>query len=72
MVVVVVAATFFGTRYLGGRLGLSPGLSLLTATGFSICGASAIAAMEGVADAEEEDMAVAIALVTICASLAHR
>ena len=70
VVAVVVTATFFGARYLGERLGLSPGLSLLTATGFAICGASAIAAMKGVADAEEEDVAVAIALVTICGSLA--
>ena len=70
VVALVVTSTFFGTRYLGARLGLNPGLSLLTATGFAICGASAIAAMKGVADADEEDVAVAIALVTICGTLA--
>jgi uncharacterized integral membrane protein (TIGR00698 family) len=69
-VVVVVVATFFGTQWLGKRLGLSPGLSLLVATGFSICGASAIAATEPFADATEEEVAYAIALVTMCGSLA--
>lgn len=66
----VVAVTFFGTRYLGRRMGLSPSLSLLIATGYSICGASAIAAAEPFADATDEEVAYAIALVTLCGSLA--
>jgi uncharacterized integral membrane protein (TIGR00698 family) len=69
IVVAVVTVTFLGTQFAGRRLGLSSALSLLVATGFSICGASAIAAMEGVADADEEEVAYAIALVTICGSL---
>ena len=70
VVVVVVASTFFGTQWLGRRMGIAPGLSLLVATGFAICGASAIAAMEGVADADEEEVTYAVALVTLCGSLA--
>lgn len=70
MVMVVVGATFVATRKLGRRLGLGEDLSLLVATGYSICGASAIAAMDDVAHADEEDVAVAIALVTLCGSLA--
>ncbi len=71
LVVVVVLCTFFGTQWLGRRLGLSPSLSLLVATGFSICGASAIAAMKGVTpDAREEDVVYSVALVTLCGSLA--
>jgi uncharacterized integral membrane protein (TIGR00698 family) len=70
LVIVVVAATFVGTQWLGKKMGLSPGLSLLVATGFSICGASAIAAMRPVSDADDDDMAYAIALVTICGTLA--
>ncbi|WP_227425220.1 YeiH family protein [Pengzhenrongella sicca] len=65
-----VAVTFTGTQLLGRALGLPPARSLLVATGFSICGASAIAAMREVAGGEEEDTAVAIALVTLCGSLA--
>jgi uncharacterized integral membrane protein (TIGR00698 family) len=70
VVAVTVAATFFGTRWAGRKLGLSSGMSLLVATGFSICGASAIAAVEGIADAEEEEVAFSIALVTLCGTLA--
>lgn len=69
-VVLVVLATFTGTQWLGRRLGLSPGLSLLVATGYSICGASAIAAAEPFADASDEEVAYSIGLVTICGSLA--
>lgn len=70
VVVLVVVVTFFGTQRLGRRFGVSPGLSLLIATGFSICGASAVAAMDGVSDADEEEVAFAVALVTLCGSLA--
>jgi uncharacterized integral membrane protein (TIGR00698 family) len=70
LVTFVVAITFVGTQWLGKKLGLSHGLSLLVATGFSICGASAIAAMRPVSDADDDDMAYAIALVTICGTLA--
>ncbi len=69
-VVAVVAATFLGTRALGRLLGLSPGFSLLVATGWSICGASAIAAAEPLARAEEEEVAYAVAMVAACGSLA--
>jgi len=70
VVVGVVALTFLGTLWLGPRLGVSKSLSLLIATGFSICGASAVAAMDGVVEAEEEEVTYAIALVTLCGSLA--
>ena len=70
VVVSVVVATFFGTLWAGRRLGVSEGLSLLVATGFSICGVSAIAAARGVSDADEEEVTYAIALVTLCGSLA--
>lgn len=70
VVVAVVVATFFGTRWAGRLLGVSDGLALLVATGFSICGVSAIAAARGVSDADEEEVAYAIALVTLCGSLA--
>ena len=70
VVLVVVATTFLGTMWLGPRLGVSKSLSLLIATGFSICGASAVAAVDGVVDADEEEVAYAIALVTLCGSLA--
>ena len=70
VVVAVVIATFFGTCWAGRRLGISHGQSLLVATGFSICGVSAIAAARGVSDVDEEEVTYAIALVTLCGSLA--
>lgn len=70
VVVMTVTATFFGTQAIGRRLGISRDLSLLVATGYSICGASAIAAVEGSTDADEEEVAAAIGLVTLFGSLA--
>ncbi|WP_432572349.1 YeiH family protein [Kineococcus sp. SYSU DK005] len=70
LVVVTVAVTFTGTRLLGRALGVPPARALLVATGFSICGASAVAAVKEVTDADEEDAAVAVALVTLCGTLA--
>lgn len=68
-VVVVVLATFFGVQVLARAMGLSSGLGLLVATGYSICGASAVAAMAPLSDADEEETAYAIGLVTLCGSL---
>ncbi|MCO5970623.1 YeiH family protein [Actinoallomurus soli] len=76
MTVAVLAVTFTGTQWLGRRLGLSSRLSLLVAAGFSICGASAVAAVDGAlgprpGDAEaERETATAVGLVTLCGSLA--
>jgi uncharacterized integral membrane protein (TIGR00698 family) len=70
VVVVVVLVTFVGTQLAGPRLGISQGLSLLVATGFSICGVSAIGAAKDSSAADEEEVTYAIALVTLCGSLA--
>jgi uncharacterized integral membrane protein (TIGR00698 family) len=70
VVVAVVAITFFGTQWAGRRIGISANLSLLVATGFSICGVSAIAAANGVVDADEDEVAFSVALVTLCGTLA--
>ncbi|MBA0127825.1 putative sulfate exporter family transporter [Haloechinothrix sp. YIM 98757] len=69
-VLLTVAVGFLGTVALGRALGVGRGLSVLVATGFSICGASAIAAMEGVVRRRDEDVATAIALVTLYGTLA--
>lgn len=69
-IAITVAATFLGTQWIGRRLGLSHGTSLMVATGFSICGASAIAAMRSVGDADEDDVVTGVALVTTCGTAA--
>ena len=69
-VVVVVVLTFFGTLALG-RLAKLPGdQPLLIASGFSICGISAIGAMSAVTRSKPGEIAVPAALVTLCGSLA--
>lgn len=70
MIITIVTLTFFGTQWLGRRMGLTPGTSLLMATGFSICGASAIAAMDSVTTNEESEVVTSIAMVTLFGSLA--
>jgi uncharacterized integral membrane protein (TIGR00698 family) len=69
-VVITVAVGFGGTLLLGRLIGVPRGMSLLVATGFSICGASAIAAIEGVIRRRDSDVATAIALVTLYGGLA--
>ncbi|OZM78180.1 YeiH family protein [Pseudonocardia sp. MH-G8] len=69
-VVVTVLVAFAGSLLLGRVVGVSPGLGLMVATGFSICGASAIAAMDSVAETDEEDVATAVTLVTLYGSAA--
>ncbi|MDR8414835.1 putative sulfate exporter family transporter [Nonomuraea sp. 3-1Str] len=70
LVLGTVAVTFSVTWWVGCRLGLGRGLSVLVATGFSICGAAAVAAMEGVVGGAKEDVVTAVALVTLYGSLA--
>jgi uncharacterized integral membrane protein (TIGR00698 family) len=76
MTIAVLVTTFYGTQWLGRRMGLSSRISLLVASGFAICGASAVAAVNGVlgspsGDREaERETATAIALVTLCGTLA--
>lgn len=68
--VAIVVITFFVTLWFGQRIGLTGPQPLLIATGFSICGASAIGAMSGVVRAKDEDQATPVALVTLCGTLA--
>ncbi|MFG2503409.1 YeiH family protein [Streptomyces sp. NPDC048441] len=70
MVLGVVTATFLGTWWLGRRMGLPGDQPLLIATGYAICGASAIGAVSEVSESEERDAAVSVALVTLCGTLA--
>jgi uncharacterized integral membrane protein (TIGR00698 family) len=69
VVAVVVSVTFVGTQALARVMGVPGDLGLLVATGYSICGASAIAAVDGVIAADEEETAYAVGLVTLCGTL---
>ncbi|WP_353650129.1 putative sulfate exporter family transporter [Nakamurella sp. A5-74] len=70
VVVATVVIAFGGTLVLARAFGLSRDAGLLLATGFSICGASAVAAMNGVTRSKESDVVTAISLVTLFGSAA--
>src|SRR6185312_6739434 len=71
VVAVTLAAAFCFTTWLGKRLGVDRKLVELIAAGTSICGASAIVATNTVTEGTDEDVAYAIAVVTLfgCASM---
>src|SRR3546814_14491317 len=72
VIAVVVAIVFLGiagTMYAGKFLGLSWSQRILIACGFSICGAAAVAAADGVVNAREDELLTAVALVVIFGTL---
>jgi len=70
VIAAALAATFVFTIGAGRLLGVDRKLAELIAAGTSICGASAIIATNTVTDAHDEDVAYAIACVTIFGSVA--
>jgi len=66
----VVVIGIAGTLVLGRSLGVPPERSLLVACGFSICGAAAVAAVEGVRRSKDEDVATVVSLVVVFGSVA--
>jgi uncharacterized integral membrane protein (TIGR00698 family) len=61
-----VALTVPFTIWLGARLGVNPALAQLIGTGTGICGASAIVAANQVSRGSQEDVAYALAVITLC------
>jgi uncharacterized integral membrane protein (TIGR00698 family) len=70
IIVATLIATFTVTKGLGRLLRVEPKLTELIAAGTSICGASAIIATNTVTRAEDEDVAYAVACVTVFGSAA--
>ncbi|WP_127078881.1 YeiH family protein [Rhodomicrobium lacus] len=65
-----LVATFVFTKWLGRMLGVEQKLAELIAAGTSICGASAVIATNTVTNAHDEDVAYAVACVTLFGSIA--
>ena len=65
IVLATAPATFVVTILVGRWMGVDTRLTALIAAGTSICGASAIAATNSVVEAPEEDVAYAIACITL-------
>lgn len=70
LIAAVVLASFAGTYGISRLFRLPREASLLIATGFSICGASAIGAMAAVRRIRHPDTVLPVALVTLCGTLA--
>lgn len=65
VVVAIVAGGLVGTVLMGKWLGMSRSESILIGSGFSICGAAAVAGVESSIRRKDEEVATAIALVVI-------
>lgn len=63
LVVLAVVVTFLVTVWLGTKMGIPVAQRVLVASGFSICGAAAVAATESTIKSEQRDVATALALV---------
>jgi uncharacterized integral membrane protein (TIGR00698 family) len=70
IILATLLATFLFTKWLGKRLGVEDNLAELIAAGTSICGASAVVAVNTVTEAHDEDVAYAVACVTIFGTVA--
>lgn len=70
LVLLAVASTITLAVVIGRMLGLPDTLSVLVGTGTGICGASAVVAVDGVIKGREEDVACAIAMVTVFGTVA--
>ncbi|WP_395405155.1 YeiH family protein [Arthrobacter sp. UC242_113] len=70
LITAVVVASFAGTYGISRLFRLPSDTALLIATGFSICGASAIGAMAAVRRIRHRDTVLPVALVTLCGTLA--
>lgn len=65
VITAVVVLTFVFTAGLGRLMNIPPKLSLLVASGFSICGAAAVAGADSVLKPKKEHSATALALVVL-------
>jgi uncharacterized integral membrane protein (TIGR00698 family) len=70
LAVASVALTIPFTIWLGSQLRVDPALAQLIGTGTGICGASAIVAANQVSRGSQEDVAYALAVITLCGTAA--
>lgn len=69
IVVCAVGITFLATLGIGRALGVDRDLTVLIAGGFSICGAAAVAGVQGAVRASQEKVAAAVAMVVLFGSV---
>lgn len=70
VIAATLAASFIFTKTLGRALGVEARLAELIAAGTAVCGASAVIAVDSVTRAPDEDVAYAVACVTVFGGIA--
>jgi uncharacterized integral membrane protein (TIGR00698 family) len=70
VILAALGATFLFTKWLGRVMGVDEKLAELIGAGTSICGASAVIATNTVTEGKDEDVAYAVACVTVFGSIA--
>ncbi|MDR3496767.1 MAG: YeiH family protein [Ancalomicrobiaceae bacterium] len=70
VIILTLVSTFLATKWVGRLMGVERQLAELIAAGTSICGASAIVATNSVTEADDEDVAYAVACVTVFGTIA--
>lgn len=69
VIAISVSTCFLFTIWLGKKMGVEKKLTLLLASGTSICGASAIIATSGVIKADDKDSAISVAVISIMGTI---
>ncbi|MDQ3645567.1 MAG: YeiH family protein, partial [Actinomycetota bacterium] len=70
LVLITIAISCAFAVVVGRRLGVSPRVALLIGVGTSVCGASAIAAVAPVVEADDREVSFAVATITVFGTLA--
>lgn len=69
LIVIVTTLTLIFTKRIGRKFSIPEKRAILIGSGISICGASAVAAVNGVIKSDDEDVAFAIGIVTVFGTL---
>lgn len=69
LVIIIIVSALILSHLIGKYFSLNNKLSTLLGVGSSICGASAIVAMGPVIDADEEDTAISVAIISLLGAL---
>ncbi|SEF97009.1 conserved hypothetical integral membrane protein [Caloramator fervidus] len=71
VIIILISSTsaILLTNYLGKKFNLKQKLTILLATGISICGAAAIAATNAIIKSDEEDVAYSIGVITVLGTI---
>lgn len=69
VILISTTSTILFTNYLGKKFNLKDKLTTLLATGISICGAAAVAAVNSIIKSDEEDVAYSIGVVTVLGTI---